>query len=491
MANGYKTFADVFDPVQTMVQAQQLKNMQQQAAAQKIKNAQLQQQAQKDQAFQQYISGQQQQPVAPIPQAMPGQPPIAPAGIQPQAAPPPVQQQAPPPPPPTPEQIQVMRGKHKLKPVMASAQRNVASPNANKINAMAQRDPDVQAAIKSMGFDSVEIGYDEAKQKAWQRYTKTWSKDELTKLSQQPGGQVLQGLPEGKYTVEIDPITKTIRPVVSKEAMQANIGDKDLTENQIIAAAMGGNKQAIKWMDAKIAFERRKTGAKVGELTPEAINLMADQVLISPNYLSKFSARGPQRAQIVNKLEEKVAKNDLLMPDVTMQRVKYNAAVKSYNRQKLGYDADQKIADEFYVDLARLKPQIAAIRTNYPALVNRSIKQIRKMAATPSLGQEAVFAQELDAVLSAFIRVSRDASASISEMSATTQEAVKKLVNPESPAFVLAQQIDMFERSMRQRMVARRTALDRQLGQIRKSATFGKQTPQNKFQVGGFTVEVE
>ncbi len=472
MSNGWLTPADTFDPAGTLLKIQQIKKMQQERKLATVKTKQAQQAAAKTQAFEAWRSGRgqrpaQQQPMQPQARAMPQ---IDPQAIQ-------AQQEA------MQEQQAAMRGQKKLASMVGRIAQEYSGPKVdgakiNRIGQMKRNDPDIRSMIKTTGFDDIDFGYDEEKKTAWERYTKDWSKEELEKIAEQvPGGQALAGLPAGKYTLEFDPISKTLRPSIKTVNAMGLLGDKNLTENEIIAQAMYGDKEAIKWMDAKIAFEERKTQAKYGKLSPEAIDLYADKVLAQPNYMSKFSARTPQRAQIANRIQEKAAEKGLIVPDIELKNAQFNAAVKSYNKQKSRLDADKKIAEEFYTDVRRLRPQVEVIRTNYPALFNKSLRQIRKMAATPTLGQEAVFAQEVDAVMSQFLRMSRDASETISELSVGAQQAAKSLLNIDNPAFVLTQQFDRFVLSTQERIAARERVVGGIERQIYQGATFKKKVP--------------
>ena len=463
MSNGWLTPADTFDPAGTLLKIQQIKRAEQERELMSIRTKQARQAADKAQAFENWRRGMPQQPVqqptAQLPPQAQAMPRIDPRVIQ--------------------EQQAAMRGQKKMASMMERVTKEYSGPqvNGNKINRLNQikrSDSDIRSLIKSTGFDDIDFGYDEEKKTAWERYTKDWTKEELEKVAESvPGGQAVAGLPAGKYTLEFDPISKTMRPTV-QTAGSVFAKDTNLTENEIIARAVEGDPAAKRWMDAKLVFEKQKSAARSGELTDDAKKLFAKYALIEPAMLSKLGRASRARIAVANEMETLSSAEGLKMPDLTMKRVKYNALAKSYNKMKVSYSTDQKFAEEFYTDIARLKPQIEAIRTNYPSLVNASLKRIREIAATPLLGQEAVFAQELDAITKAYARVTLDASSSISELSATAQENYKRLINPQNPARVLFDQVDMLEISMKERLGARQRNLDELESQLREISAFEK-----------------
>jgi bifunctional ADP-heptose synthase (sugar kinase/adenylyltransferase) len=85
---------------------------------------------------------------------------------------------------------------------------------------------------------------------------------------------------------------------------------------------------------------------------------------------------------------------------------------------------------------------------------------------------------------------------SISEMSATAQQRYQKLLNSNSPAFVLFQQLENFETALKDRMKARDASLLRLESQIEKYSDFSQKEEiegkaPEKFTIGNFVVEVE
>lgn len=492
------TFADFYNPLQTMAQIEQVKQAQQQKQLQQMQLQQAQQQQVRDAAFQQHVAGQggmsllgslqaQQPPQPQMPQ------PMAPQTQQPQpqapvAGQPPVVDESM-------EKVQQLR-------TDIDAEFRREKPDAAKINAMVQagrRDPQIQGAIQQSGFDNIDMGYDEKTKQAWERYTKTWTKRELAYIAKTiPGGQALRGLPEGKYTIEYDPIKKSIRPMVKQPSAIAGhmFGDKNVTENEIIFRAMQGDVSAKKWMDAKVAFERRKVIAKGGELNPEARRLIAKQAILDPKIISKLPRTGGSRVAVVNEMEAIAKENGLMMPDITLKRADLNSDVKSYNKQKMQLDADNKLANEFYADAAAIKPKIEAVRTNYPQIVNMTVRQLRQLAASPGLSKEKELALEFEPLINSYMRVALDASGSISELSVGAQERQKKLTSLDDPAFVLISSVENMENQMRRRIGSRSNTLEGLRKRIEKVSTFEKpktkkKKPKKTITVGRFTVEVE
>lgn len=248
MADRWYTFADALSAAQGM---QSMQQAQQEAQQRQIINALALQQANEEtakrNAFRQYLSGGAGQVIPDVlgspllPQY--GQPTAsapAPTDVQPGTA----ESYASTVPQPSPgmdeQQAQLLRGQRKVASIVPlageaykSAPVNVA--RINKLSKMANEDADVQAIVKSMGFDSVDFGYDEKTSTAWQRYTKNWSREELDRLAQNvQGGQILEGIAPGKYTIEYDPINKRLRPVITQPKVSAEEGAKLTAEQALL-----------------------------------------------------------------------------------------------------------------------------------------------------------------------------------------------------------------------------------------------------------------
>lgn len=252
--------------------------------------------------------------------------------------------------------------------------------------------------------------------------------------------------------------------------------DKTFTEKDAIKLLTFGSpeqkKQAEAFLDNYTNFQKRMTTTRYGELDPSSKEFYAEKILVDPSYITKFPARSPQRAELANEVNRLASERGLKVPDLELKNKKFNATVKSYNHQKKTYDADQKLADEFFTDVNRVKTQIQNLRTNYPSYVNLSIKKLRELSAAGKLGPEAVLQQELDAIMQTYSRMTLDASASISELSVGAQERYRKLLNSNSPAFVLLQQLENFEKALNDRLGARGRSLVNLENQLKTFSDF-------------------
>jgi len=435
----YRYFGDSFNP-----QEHALRKQQQQMNELKIQQAQ--QGQQQTQKFNQYLSGENQQTLPDL-----------------------------------------IAGKKKLTSIgqmtdKLFTSKNIDGNRINKTNELMQRDPDVQAAIKQGGYDSIQFNYNEDKKQASQMYTKDYTREELDEMSRLPGGGFLTGLAPGKHTINFDPIRGTIRPVTSPHDLKKNIGDimsdKTFTEKDAIKYATFGTpeqvKQAEKFLDRNLKYEKRKNIIKYGELSSEAIEFYAEKVMIDPSYISRFSARTPQRAAIANRVEQLTAERGFKNYDLTLQNVQMNAAIRSYNKQKSAYDAAVKTSDEFMNDSERVLEMLSKIRTNRPAWANKSMIQLKKIAADPSLGEEGAILNELFALNSAFMRTATDTSESISELSAGMQKMQAEMNDPYAPLFETAAKIRNQQDQVRDKMKSRKQSLNKNERGIERYATFEK-----------------
>ena len=479
MANGFYGF----DPVGTRLKVQQIKRAQQEEQLRNMQIAQAQQDTAKTQAFNRYVSGEQRRPNA-FTTALQG----------PQSA------QAPPMQPPPGEQ----QAAQKTQLLQQSINKEMQSekPNAAKIRKygeIAQKSPEIQSYIKDkLGFDRVEPGYDEKTKEAWVKYTKDYTRDDLDKFSELPGGQALKGLPPGKYTLNYDPINGSIRPVIKDAGTEASdwFADQNMTENEIIARAVSGDANAIKWMDAKLAFEGKKAESRGGTLSPEAIEFLGRQMNITGK-MPSVGRGGKNRTKIADAAAEIAKKEGLTPVDLSVGRGKIGAAQTSYNKQKIKYDADEKNVLEFKENVKRAKEMIPLVQTNYPSLVNKSLKQVRTMAADPMLGQQAVLAQELYDLMNQYIRVTLDASDSVAELSQGAQKARDTLFNINNPVRVLIDQVNAMENSLDKRLGARKAKLDKTSREVERYTKFKKDKKPEEtkapktMKVGRFQIEVE
>lgn len=432
----YKTISDVFNPLQSGLQLEQIRESRQRQKANEIKQAMIAQEAAKAKQFAQYQKGQ---------LAQPEQQPIV--------------------------------DNNAMDAIGASLDDNIQKRNFGNINKLGQM------MAKKFPEAKVKIWSDEKAKEAHTEMTDNFTREQLDEMSKAPGAGFMKGLPPGKYTLDYDPINQVFRPMaipVEENISKTVLTDtKSLSDNQLFRGVALGDPLAQKILNEKLKHQEKLSFTRSGQMTDQGIELGATQYLLTGK-MPALGRGGANRAKIANRAAQLAKENNLTSPKLYGKRTGLTTAQKSYNKQRVNLDSDIKTANEFYIDIARFKPQIEKLRTNYPALVNKSVVQLKKIAATPSLGEEAVLAQELDAILSAYIRVAREASGSISEMSVGAQEAAKKLLNFNSPAFVLIQQLDNFEKAMKDKIQSREKSLEKQFNSIEKFATIKKNKKESK-----------
>ncbi|MCP4988368.1 MAG: hypothetical protein GY928_20650 [Colwellia sp.] len=473
-----RTIADVFDPVGVALKAEQVKSLQQQRQQAELLQQQRQQQSQKVGEFQNFLSGNQlqaQTPIQPVPQV-------------------------------SQEQIGLSRGESKIKNIMPSLQKNIASgnfENIEKLGRMAREDSNIHDYIRAnTQLENIDIGADPKELKAWVRYTGYFTKDQLIEISQTPGGDFLRGLPEGKYTIEFDPVKKRLRPFLQQPDSQAGgsiqniLDDKDFTRNDALKYKAFGTpgqqklagkffdtelEQKQKSFDLELKQQQKLVDLKFGSLTPEATKLVAKNALFDLKSLSKLiSARGPNKIRAVNEMQVLAEKSGLKMPDISGRRTGFNATVRSFNKQKLAFDATEKTANEFLRDADRVLNIARKIRLNAPSLVTKTIRQAQAIAANPGLGEEAILAQEMLSLSSAFMRTALDASETISELSSGSQKTQAEMNNVNSPLFVIEKRINNQKVQVRDKVLSRSESLDKLRKQLRKFATFDERKKEPK-----------
>jgi hypothetical protein len=169
----------------------------------------------------------------------------------------------------TPEQQTVARGDKIISsysPIMEKAFSSLSSDPTqadilNKLNASAQNNPDVKAALNAKNIDSYEIGADPKTGTAWNRITKDYTQEELDAIANNPklkGAGVVRGLPPGKYTIELDPLNEyAIRGVTSVKT--GMLSDKNLTEEQLINIAQHSKDSSMRTQAREVLDEKRRS----------------------------------------------------------------------------------------------------------------------------------------------------------------------------------------------------------------------------------------
>lgn len=437
----FQTLSNFYNPLQSAAQAEQIKAIRQQQEMNKLKIMQQQAQAAKSKQFNQYQQGQQQ----------------------------PAQQVNNP--------IQLQKGQAEAQAIAKSLERSIANKDydsINKLGTMAEKSQNVQAFMLKASPDlKVKVWSDPKAQEAHINYSGEFSREALDKMADStPGAGFLKGLPPGKYELDYDPINKSFRP--SAIPSEKEIADKNLTRDEIIAGAAAGDPEMIKARDAILDFKRRETKIKFGELNNQTIDFYADKVMANPSYISKFSARSPQRAEIAKRVVEKATEKELPVPQIELQNKQFQGAVSSYNKQRKAFDATVKTSDEFLNDADRVLAMIGKIRTNNPAWANKSLVQLKKLAGTTGVGEEEVILNELFSLSSAFMRTASDTAESISELSAGMQKIQNDMNSPYSPLKAIETRIKNQKVQVVDKVGSRRNSLTNLEKQMKKFATFEK-----------------
>jgi hypothetical protein len=268
------TLADVYHPLQDMMQLQQAKQQLEDTRDRNrlrfMQMQELERQSKDKQALQNFISQPQQtnafmqaiQPAspqgpgasAPPPSQSPGPPPNAMMGGQPQQ--------------PDPEQQRVMG---KLQGIQSELTTAFDAKDASRISTVAstaKNDPEVKSYMEKAGIDSIDAGYDESKG-AWLSVTKTYSDKDLENISQLPGGSTAKYLPAGKYQIQYDPIKKAVTGIKTAQKTGVLTKDELTNERALLNVAQhdpdpSRRKAAQDIYDQmnkeKVASEERKTG---------------------------------------------------------------------------------------------------------------------------------------------------------------------------------------------------------------------------------------
>lgn len=433
MTNGWSTLSDYFNPADIMVKTQQVKAAQQQQQLNALAIQQAQIENAKKQAFQQYLGqqGQQQLPSELIPLGMqPTQPQTQQTQI-------PIQQ--PQAPQITPEQRDIIIGRTKINSIMPDIERLFNNPEINgqainKVNAMQLNDPQIQATLKAAGFDSVDIGYDEKTSEAWQKFTKNWSKQELEELAKQmPGGEIVAGLPAGRYTIDYDPVNKRLRPAVKSADP---IEDKSLTADtrlikESLREKLGREPKANEILAEKTRIETASYDSKYGsDIGQDAITFAAEQYLASGN-MPSLGRSAKIRAEILARAAELKKEQGLSTGEVIEKQASLDSMRKSLNNQQKTASMMGSFVrniDQQVIRLERILPLIQRTDARAMNLPWRNYKTRIKGSAN-----ESILDMYLTEISSEVGKLATGSSASVAELSASTREKWEKIHDPNLP----------------------------------------------------------
>jgi hypothetical protein len=451
MATELRTLSDYYQPLQSAQQAEQIKSMRLRNQSDKL--AMLAQQ-QKQQQLQSYLAGGEtptlMSALAQPQQAQPAT--VSSAIMQPNVDQTQIQ--------PTPTQETpadpISAGQKKITamvPLVNDAYKMKSASKVNALNRMVKSDKDVQAAISASGFDDIDFGYDEKSGKAWQRYTKTWTKPELEKMAMSvPGGQVLSGLPEGNYTIEYDPLNNRIMPTIKGEGAikkgakdQMDIlSDTSLTDTDLVRASLFGTpeqkRQAQAILEKKSQYAAEAYGEKYGGgITQEGINFGAEQYV----YTGKMPpmGRSPRvRAQIMQEAANIAKSLGMTVPQLLSMQSEKKGLALSLNQQQKQRGAMGSFVrniDKQVSQVKKLIPELGRMDTRVANIPQREFRN--KILGS---AKERIFDTYLGEISSEIAKLASGATGSVAEVSISARQKWEEIHDPNLPAGEMIKLLD-------------------------------------------------
>lgn len=479
MAERWLTMADVFDPATTMLRIQQIKQAQQQQQLTQMQIQQAKQEQARTAAYQAYKTGRH-----PVQAAMP---PTMPA-----AMPPAVSPAAPTPGVPTraetalgtPEQQQLIRGQRKIQNIATRANQifkagpKIDGQAIRNLNQMAQKDPDVIATIRAMGFDNISMDFDDKTQTAWQKYTKNYSKQELENLAKQPGGQALAGLPAGRYTIDIDPVTQRIRPrIKTEEPLTGILSEKGLSLTQLIDRSLHAEspierKKAADILQRKNEYDVSVAQAKVMATMAPPFEQWASEEKQNAyesfmlNKIKPMFARGDRfsKPQFTRGYNAYLKELGITGAEASTRGIKYQALAKSFTRQQTKLNSMEQFVGSLDAQLERIDPLLDNLgRLNARAL-NVPIVRLKNVLTGDPIERE--LALKLEEIFQDAGRIAQGSTESVGEMSISAQERYKKVYDPTLTPRALKHLMDVTKIAAHDRVDSMKSVYDKTLNQM-------------------------
>lgn len=493
MADRWYTFADALSAAQGM---QSMQQAQQEAQQRQILNALALQQDQEETirrgAFNQYLAGGANQT---IPEVLGGQ--LMPQNGQMMAAAPmqPISSDVRPGtaesfastvPQPTPgmdeQQAQLLRGQRKVAsivPLVGEAYKStpVNVTRINKLSKMANEDADVQATVKSMGFDSVDFGYDEKTSSAWQKYTKTWTREELDKLAQSvQGGQLLEGLAPGKYTIEYDPINKRLRPNITQPKEDADEGSKLTAEQTLVRDSLREKLKreptATEILDEQ---QRRKVSdyeQRQGGGASEDVWDFAARQYLATGQMPPMGRSAFARSKIMSKAAEIAGLEGIDVPELVTQQ----ANVKAYKTAMTDIAKFSERVKVYTRVIEKNSDYLETIASKYnltgPRFANMPVNGLRQFMGS---GDFAALKLALKSLSNEVAKV-ESGSLGIAEVSVEQGKVMERIHDPNLSFGELMKVVQ----TGRQLGENREAALEQQLEELRNTIKLGTQRTQSR-----------
>ena len=455
------TLADVYHPLQDMIQMQQAKeyfeesrdrnrirHMQMELAAEQQKKNQLFQNyannPQAQNALMQSVMGSlnpQQQPPQASPQGAGGmaQPPAMPS------APPPNQNAMTQPPfgqqPPAQNQMagmppsaglppnaqnalagqaqqtpQEQEGQAKIKTMqskVSTAFTNGDTATLKKLSDAAKNDPDVKAYNEKAGIENMSFGIDEDNKKAWVSMTKTFSKNDFKAIANNTdieNGGDLVGMPEGKYSITFDPVSKRITKIDMVKGGSGGLTKEDLTNERSLLNIAQHDPDPTRRRAAKEVYDKQEADKA------KLINLRI------PGYQALPNMPGLNFNHKTGNYE--VAKS----PQSPERMAEVKAATKSLDNQTKVKDMMGSFVKNLDFQKTRLDKRINFLTRTDVRLVNMPIREaLMTVKGSPN---ESILSMYLTDISNDAAKLSTGSSASITELSKDAQARWSKIHDP-------------------------------------------------------------
>lgn len=475
MADRWLTLADVYNPLENAVRIAQIKQMQQQQQLRQIAAQSAQIDLARKQDFMKMVGGGQGEmdipPLfsgVPLPGVGPGPGGVGPGpgGVGPSGVGPGGQQAQMPAGQMTgqsitpdaqvdPKQAQIMRGEHKIKaltPILKEAVsgKTVNGITLNKANSMIKSDTDIQAAIHQQ-YDDIDIGYDEKTLKAWQRFKKTWTREELDSIADKfPGGSVLRGVPAGNFWVEYDPVNKRIMPTVKTEGAKKSekimgvLQDPTLTDTDLIRASLYGSPtertRAKAILQGKSEYAAEAYGVKYGGgITEKGIKFGAEQYI----YTGKMPpmGRSPRvRAQIMEMAADIAKTLNMSVPELMAMQSDKRGLALSLAQQIKQRGTMGSFVRNIETQVSELKNKIPELGRFDMRLANMPLRAFRNKIMGSA--KERIFDTYLGEISSEIAKIAGGATGSVAEVTTSAREKWEEIHDPNLPAGEMMKLLD-------------------------------------------------
>lgn len=494
MPNGWLTISDVYNPLENAARAQQIRQGQQTEQMNQIAIQEAMLDAEKKRRYMETVApgtggmdippvfGGPQQPQVMPPQMPPEQPaaPMAQASGQPRAAGGTEGV-------PTPEQAQIKRGEHKigvLTPVMTQAVsgKTLNAAAFNNAGKMINSDPDIQAAMRQQ-YEAVDVGADEKTLKAWQRFKKNWTREELDGIADKvPGGSVLRGMQPGNFWIEYDPVNKRIVPSI-KTGDAEDSGMKMTTAQSVISQSLREKLKreptATEILEEQQRLDLESYQQKYGGGASDDVWVFAARQYLVTGKMPPMGRSAYARTKIMTEAARIAQAEKIDVPELLTAQTQFGALKKSYEARRKSYDSDMKFAREVFKQIDELENNdlLRRVRKNTPRFMNQSLLKLKQLGATPSLGEESALALKINALINDYIKAIQGSSESIAVLPEGARQQYAQMINPQDPLYVTLKNLKAIRNDLSNRMQTARENLEAIESELGSTASRGKSEP--------------